>query len=147
MVLIIQILSQGPSTKKMGQILKIKSIKWRKKNRILVVWLKKTDFKTKVTEIECKIPIITGLATNSELSAVENKIPNITSLVKKTDFNIKTTEIEGKIPGVSSLVKKTDFDTKLKTVSDRVTKNKAKHLLVENKLKKLQKLDSAYFSR
>ena len=108
---------------------------------------KKTDFKTKVTEIECKIPIITGLATNSELSAVENKIPNITSLVKKTDFNIKTTEIEGKIPGVSSLVKKTDFDTKLKTVSDRVTKNKAKHLLVENKLKKLQKLDSAYFSR
>ena len=68
-------------------------------------------------------------------------------MVKKTDFNIKTTEIEGKIPGVSSLVKKTDFDTKLKTVSDRVTKNKAKHLLVENKLKKLQKLDSAYFSR
>ena len=36
---------------------------------MLVVWLKKTDFNTKVTEIEGKIPSITGLATNSELTA------------------------------------------------------------------------------
>ena len=50
---------------------------------MLVVWFKKTDFNTKVTEIEGKIPSITGLATNSELCAVENKIPNVTSLVKK----------------------------------------------------------------
>ena len=98
--------------------------------------VKKTDFNTKVSEIEGKIPSITGLATNSELSAVENKIPDISSLVKKTDFNTKATEIEGKTPDVSSLVKKTDFDTRLKKISDRVTKNKAKHLLVENELKK-----------
>ena len=107
--------------------------------------VKKTDFNTKVSEIEGKIPSITGLATNSELSAVENKIPDISSLVKKTDFNTKATEIEGKTPDVSSLVKKTDFDTRLKKISDRVTKNKAKHLLVENELKKLQKFDFAYF--
>ena len=37
--------------------------------------VKKTDFNTKVTEIEGKIPSITGLATNSELTAIENKIP------------------------------------------------------------------------
>ena len=43
---------------------------------MLVVWLKKTDFNTKVTEIEGKIPSITGLATNSELTAIENKTPN-----------------------------------------------------------------------
>ena len=30
---------------------------------------------------------------------------------------------------------KTDFDTKLKKVSDRVTANKSKHLLVEAELK------------
>ena len=30
-------------------------------------------------------------------------------MVKKTDFNTKVTEIEGKIPDVSSLVKKTDY--------------------------------------
>ena len=50
---------------------------------MFVIWLKKTDFNTKVTEIEGKIPSITGLATNSELSAVENKIPDVSSLVKK----------------------------------------------------------------
>ena len=51
---------------------------------MLVIWLKKkTDFDTKVTEIGGKIPSITGLATNSEISAVENKIPDVSSLVKK----------------------------------------------------------------
>ena len=59
---------------------------------MLVVWLKKTDFNTKVTEIE-------------------GKIPNVSNLVKKTDFNTKVTEIQGKIPDVSNLVKNTDFDT------------------------------------
>ena len=56
---------------------------------MLVIWLKKkTDFYTKVIEIEGKIPSITGLATNSELSAVENKIPDISSLVKKQIFTL-----------------------------------------------------------
>ena len=44
--------------------------------------------KNKVTEIEGEIPSITGLA-NSELTAVENKIPDVSSLVKKTDYNTK----------------------------------------------------------
>ena len=45
---------------------------------------KTTDFNTKVTEIECRIHSIAGLATNSELTAVENKIPDVSSLIKKT---------------------------------------------------------------
>ena len=48
---------------------------------MLVVWLKKTDFNAKVTEIEGKISSISGLATNSALTAVENKIPDFSSLV------------------------------------------------------------------
>ena len=36
--------------------------------------VKKTDYKTKITEIEGKLPSISGLATNSALAAVENKI-------------------------------------------------------------------------
>ena len=63
---------------------------------MLLAWLKKTDFNTKVTEIEGKIPSITGLATNSELTAAENKIHNVSSLVKKTDYNRKISEIENK---------------------------------------------------
>ena len=45
--------------------------------------LKKTDYNAKITEIESKITSITGLATNSLLTAVENKIPDVDSLVKK----------------------------------------------------------------
>ena len=69
--------------------------------------------------------------------------PDVSSLVKYTDSAL--TAVENKIPDVSSLFKKTDFDTKLKTTSDRVTKNKSKHLLVENELKKLKPFDLSYF--
>ena len=92
---------------------------------MLVVWLKKADFNTKVTEIEGKIPSITGLATNSELTVAENKIPDVSSLVKKTDFNAKVTEIEGKIPDVSSLVKKTDYATEIANIKNDYVTNAA----------------------
>ena len=42
-----------------------------------------------MTEIESKIPSISGLATNSVLTAVENKIPDVSNLVKKTDYDIR----------------------------------------------------------
>ena len=48
-----------------------------------MTWLKKTDFNTKVTEAECKIPSISYLATNSALTSVENKIPDVSSFVKR----------------------------------------------------------------
>ena len=58
---------------------------------------KTTDYNAKVTEIESKTPSITGLATNSPLTAVENKISVVSSLIKKknkTDYNTKISEIE-----------------------------------------------------
>ena len=48
--------------------------------------VKKTGLNAKISEIEGKIPSITGFATNSALNAVENKIPDISSLIKKIDF-------------------------------------------------------------
>ena len=60
---------------------------------------------------------ITGLATNSALTAVENKMPDVTSLVTKTDF-----------------------DAKLKAISDRVTKFKTKELRLDNELKNEKRL-------
>ena len=138
---------------------------------MLVVWLKKTNFNTKVTEIEGKIPSITGLATNSELTAVGNKITNVSSLVKRTDNNTKISDIGKKITdhnhdkyittsefnamaasffnvrlaAQADLIRKPEFDFKLKGISDRVSKNKTKHLLVENELKKLKTLGLSYF--
>ena len=46
---------------------------------------------------------------------------------------------------IDLIKKKTELNFKLKDISDRLTKNKTKHLLVENELKKLQKFDAAYF--
>ena len=59
-----------------------------------------SDFvkKTKLTELENKIPDVSSLATKTALTAVENKIPDASSLVKKkTDYNTKITEIEKKL--------------------------------------------------
>ena len=84
---------------------------------MLLILLKKTDFNSKINEVERKIPNISGPATNSSLTTVENKIPDITSLITKTDF-----------------------DAKLKSISDRVTNNKSKDILLDNELQKLKTL-------
>ena len=114
--------------------------------------VKKADFYAKVAEIEGKIPSISGLATNSALNAVENKMPDVSSLVKKkTDTSTKISDIENKIVNHShalaadvfnarlaaqkDLMRKPEFYFKLKDISDRVTKNKTKDMLVENELK------------
>ena len=45
--------------------------------------VKKIDYNAKIIEIEGKIPSVSGLATNSALTAVENKIPDISNLAKE----------------------------------------------------------------
>ena len=45
----------------------------------------KSDYNSKITEIEGKVPDIINLATKTSLNTVENKIPDTSSLVKKTN--------------------------------------------------------------
>ena len=59
--------------------------------------IKKTDFNGKVTEIEGKIPSIIGLATNSALTAVENKIPDVSRLVKRQTTTQKYQIVKRKV--------------------------------------------------
>ena len=40
---------------------------------------------------------ITNLTTTAALTTVENKIPNVSNLVEKTDYNTKTSKIKNKI--------------------------------------------------
>ena len=107
---------------------------------------------------------------NASLTAVENKVPNISSLVKKTDYTTKITEIENRLIDhnrgkyittpefnrltaenfaarlkQANLVTKTDFDDKLKSLNQKSNPDKTEHLLVENELRKLKTLDSSYF--
>ena len=132
--------------------------------------VKKTDFNAKITEVEGKISSITGLATSSGLTAIENKIPDVTSLVKKADYDTKISDIEKKITdddhnkyittpefntmtasifnarlAQANVITKTDFDAKLTGLNKNITSNKTKHLLVKNELKKLEKFEAAYF--
>ena len=77
-------------------------------------FVKKTDYNTKITEIENKIPDISGLATKTALTTVENEIPSISNLATKAAL----TTVENKIPSISGLVKKTDYNTKITDVEN-----------------------------
>ena len=123
----------------------------------------------KLTELENKIPDVSSLATKTTLTAVQNKIPSVSGLVKKTNYNTKVTQIENRLGNhnhdkyittsefntlaadvfnwrlaQANLITKTYFDAKLSSLNRKVTKNKSKHLLVENELKKLKTFDSSY---
>ena len=98
---------------------------------------------------------------HSLLTVVENKIPDISNLVKKkTDYNSKICEIKETVANPDHdkytttsklnklttqnfaarlaqaiLVTKTELDTKLVNLNKKVNTNKTRHLLVENELK------------
>ena len=102
-----------------------------------------TDFvkKTKLTELK-KIPDISSFARKTALTAVENKIPSVSSLVKKSDYDTKINELEKKLSdhnhdkyittpefntlaadvfnarlAQANLTTKTDFDSKLSSLN------------------------------
>ena len=102
---------------------------------------------------------------------IETKIPDVISLVKKTEYNTKVTEIENKLNdhnhdkyidtsefnklavdvfnariAQANLITKTDFDAKLSSLNRKITSNKTKHVLVENELNKLKTFDSSYYN-
>ena len=55
-----------------------------------------TALNTKINKVK-RIPNITNLATIAALTVVENKIPNVSNLVKKADYNRKISGIESNI--------------------------------------------------
>ena len=117
------------------------------------------------------MPDVNNLATKTALTTVQNKIPTVSSLVNKTDYNTKITEIENKLnnhnhdkyittPEFNTLAadvfnarlkqanlvkKKTDFDNTVSSLDSKIAENKTKNKCIENELKKLKKVDSSYF--
>ena len=76
--------------------------------------------------------------------------------IKRTDHNhgkyIDTSEFNKLAADVfnariaqANLITKTDFDAKLSSLNKKITKNKSKHLLVENELNNLKAFDLSYF--
>ena len=122
--------------------------------------------KKKTIEVETKILDVSGLATNTALTAVEIRIPDFSSLVNKTNCDTKISELtdhnhdkyittaEFNTLAASlfnarlahtNLITKTYFDAKLPNPNRIINSNKTKHLLVENELKVIKSFDWGYF--
>ena len=75
----------------------------------------------KINEVKGKLPNSTNLATNASFNAkineVKGEISNITNLVSTTAL----TAAECKIPDISDLVKKTDYNTKFSEIDNKYT--------------------------
>ena len=65
----------------------------------------KTNYQTDKTELEKKIPSVTGFVKKTKLTELENKIPDLSILATKTAL----TAVENKRHNGSSLVKKTGY--------------------------------------
>ena len=102
------------------------------------------------------------------MTTVENKIPSISNLVKKTDYDTKVTEIEKKLTdhnhdkyidtsrfntlatnffnariAQANLITKTDFDAKLSAFTRKITSNKTRYWLIGKELSYLH--SKSYF--
>ena len=95
---------------------------------MLVIQLKKTDYNTKITDIENKL--------NNH---------NHDKYIDTSEFNKLAVNVFNARIAQANLITKTDFDAKLSSLNRKITQNKSKHLLVENELNKLKTFDSGYF--
>ena len=96
---------------------------------VLVIQSKKTDYSTKINEIEKKI---TDHNHDEYITTPEfNKLTSENFAVRLKQANL------ARESDIANFVKKTDFDNKLLGFSKRINLNKRKHVLVENKLNDL----------
>ena len=82
--------------------------------------VKKTDYNTEITEIEDKIPDSSSFVKkadyNTKITEIQGKIPDISGLATKTAL----TTIENKIRTINGLVKKTDYNTKITDIENKL---------------------------
>ena len=101
-----------------------------------------TEAEDKIDKVDEKIPDISGLATKTELTAVENKVPDASNFVKKTDYatEIKTIKNEndndnGSLDSKLNDLKAQHVADKVKKVDDKTKKNASDILKFESSLK------------
>ena len=107
--------------------------------------------KAALTTVENKISSISGLVKktdyNTKITDIENKLNNHNhdKYVATSEFNTLAANVFNARLAQANLITKTDFDAKLSSLNRKITANKSKHLLVENELNKLKTFDSSYF--
>ena len=121
--------------------------------------VKKTDYNTKIYEIDNKIPSISNLATTTTLTTVKNKILSFSNLVKKQTMkqkllklkrnllfiimtnmlllqSLKAADIFNARLAQANLVAKTNLDNIVSSLDSKIAANKAKNESIENEFKK-----------
>ena len=91
---------------------------------MLVIYLKKTDYDAKITEIEKKL-----------------SDHNHEKYITTPEFNTVAADVFNAKLVQANLMTNVDFDAKLSSLNRKITVNKTKHLLVENEFKKLKTFD------
>ena len=98
--------------------------------------------KTELTAVENKIPDVTNLVNKTELRNVKDKIPDTNGFVKKTDYATETTKIKNDYVTATGLdarhkdlAQKTTFNAEIKKIDDKVIKNSSEILSYESRLK------------
>ena len=127
----------------------------------------KKNYDAKITEIEGKIPDVSGLATKTALGNAENKIPDVSDLVKKQIITLKLQKLKINLKIIiminilllqnliidvfnarlsrANLVAKTNFDNTISSLDSKSAENKTKNESIQNELKKIKTLDLGYF--
>ena len=110
---------------------RINGLKTKADSIDLTKYVKKSDYDTKVDNLELKIPDVSGsLATstvNSKVGELENKIktaeskPDISGLANKT----KLKNVENKIPSTDPFVKKNDYAIEISGIKNDYITNAA----------------------
>ena len=90
--------------------------------------VKKTNYDTKITELENKI-----------------SDHNHDRYISNSEFNNLATGVFNARLAQANLVTKTDFNAKLSSLNRKINTYKSKHLVVENELNKLKTFDLGYF--
>ena len=76
----------------------------------------KTKYNTDKAELENKISDVSNLVKKTKLTELEDNILDISNLATKTAL----TTVENKVPDVSNLVKKTDYNTKITDIESKL---------------------------
>ena len=106
--------------------------------------------KAALTAVENKIPTISNLVNktdyNTKITEIENKLNNHNhdKYIATPEFNALAADVFNARLAQANLITKTDFDAKLSSLNRKITANKSKNLLVENELNKLKTFYSSY---
>ena len=71
-------------------------MKLKMKHLVLITQVQMLLLTLKSMRLKKQVASITNLVTTTALISAQNKIPNVSNLVKETDYNTKINEIEKK---------------------------------------------------